>query len=157
MKGGFMSKIIPFVVIFALIFCYADSWRTKAPMNSARHGIGSGVINGKLYAIGGSISGWVLNDNEVYDPIGNYWQSAPSMLVPRTGLPAGAVINNEIYIMGGLYYEAILSENMSFNPTTNAWKVTASMPTPRYDLCCAVVGGKIYTIGGCGYDGECAS
>jgi len=40
-----------------------DSWATKAPMPTARSGLGTAVVQGKIFAIGG---GSVVN--EMYDP-----------------------------------------------------------------------------------------
>jgi len=148
------------ILVLAAGLVQADSWRTRATMPSARHGIGSGVLNGKLYAISGSVGGSAMSDNAVYDPGGNHWQTLPDMLVPCTDIPDGAVVGDRIYMLGGWCDRAVLSENMAFNTAADTWEVVASMPTPRLDACAAVVNDKIYVFGGHGYTDDyhdCAS
>jgi hypothetical protein len=55
-----------------------DTWSAKAPMQQARAGLGVVVVNGKIYAIGGTIAsgqyppdvsgGGFVGTNEEYDP-----------------------------------------------------------------------------------------
>lgn len=49
----------------------ANAWTHKAPMPTARHHAASSVIDGKLYIIGGRVSGSLdnIDVNEMYDPI----------------------------------------------------------------------------------------
>ncbi len=50
----------------------SNTWKTKAPMLSARHHAASSVVSGKLYVIGGRVAGISptvnVDVNEVYDP-----------------------------------------------------------------------------------------
>ena len=142
------------LVLMALLlvpFLRADSWRTRASMPSAHHGMGSGVVDGKLYAVGGSAGGNAAADAAVYDPAGNSWQVLPDMLVPCTDIPDGAVVGDRIYMLGGWCDRAVLSQNMAYNTLADTWEVVASMPTPRLDACAAVINDKIYVFGGHGY------
>lgn len=148
------------MLVLSVAFVRADSWRNRAQVPSARHGIGSGVVNGKLYAIGGSAGGSAIPDNNVYDPVGDQWQTLPDMLVPCTDMPDGAVVGDRIYMLGGWCDRAVLSENMAFNTVADSWEVVASMPTPRLDAGAATVNDMVYVFGGHGYTDDyhdCAS
>jgi hypothetical protein len=46
----------------------SNSWTAKDSMPTGRSSLGVGVSNGKLYAVGGSISGNITNANEAYTP-----------------------------------------------------------------------------------------
>ncbi|HEY5096267.1 MAG TPA: kelch repeat-containing protein [Candidatus Eremiobacteraceae bacterium] len=65
----------------------------------ARDFFDSGVINGRLYAVGGDSKGY-LNSVEAYDPETNNWIAKASMPTARDGLAAG-VVNGTLYAVGG--------------------------------------------------------
>jgi N-acetylneuraminic acid mutarotase len=131
-----------------------NSWASKAPMHQARSGLGVAVVNGKIYAIGGStqsggggtrsgplpITGGVVGTNEEYDPATDTWAFKASMPTPRAGF-AIAVYQNKIYCIGG-------GVNEVYDPAKDTWETKAPMPTARTGLQANVVNGKIYLIGG---------
>ena len=137
-----------------------DSWVSKAPMQVARGGLGVAVVNGKIYAIGGStgsgsdalISG-IVGTNEEYDPETDTWTFKVSMPTPRTSF-AIAAYQNKIYCIGGnTGYSsdtgyACTGVNEVYDPATDTWETKASMPTARSSVQAYVVNGKIYLIGG---------
>ncbi len=120
-----------------------DSWTTKAAIPSSRYQHAAAAVNGKIYAIGGSVS---LNTNEEYDPVANSWTTKASMPTGRYG-HAAAAVNGKIYAIGG---SGGLTANEEYDPVANSWATKASMPTGRYGLAAAAVNGKIYAIGGSG-------
>src|SRR5262245_6224690 len=79
------------------------------------------------------------------------WVTATPMPTARSGAAVGTV-NGIIYVIGGrqggtpLY----LGTNEAYDPATNSWSPKAPMPTPRsFDgTNGAVLGGKIYCVGG---------
>ncbi|MGH7801012.1 MAG: Kelch repeat-containing protein [Thermodesulfobacteriota bacterium] len=92
-----------------------DTWTTKAPMPTARGFFGVGVMNGKLYAIGGFNSSGFLATVEVYDPGSDTWATNPPMPTARAqGLVIG-VINGQLYAAGGLTWSLDPAED---NPTS---------------------------------------
>jgi len=82
-----------------------DTWTTRAPMPTARSGIGAAVIDGKMHVLGGE--GWiddfggVFRAHEVYDPKTNSWAKLARMPTPRHGF-ATAVLGNRIYAVSGV-------------------------------------------------------
>ena len=73
-------------------------WTTEAPMPTARQFLGAGVVNGKLYAVGG-YTGGVLDTVEAYDPATNAWRTRASMPTMRCCLAAG-VVHGILYAVG---------------------------------------------------------
>src|ERR1700747_3497783 len=49
------------------------TWTEKAPLSTARWGVGSEVVNGIVYVLGGNNNTTLLLTNEAYDPSTNTW------------------------------------------------------------------------------------
>jgi N-acetylneuraminic acid mutarotase len=141
-----------------------NSWTSKAPMPTARGGLGVAVVNGKIYAIGGStiqvkesryVSGGVVGVNEEYDPATDTWTTKASMPTPRAFL-AVAVYQNKIYCIGGSSgdstingeLEQITDVNEVYDPATDTWTTKSPMPMPNSKVQANVVNGKIFILGG---------
>jgi N-acetylneuraminic acid mutarotase len=130
-----------------------NEWTNKTPMPIARGGLGVAVVNGKIYAIGGSNNDTQLDVNEEYNPVTDKWATRASMPTARSGF-AIAIYQNKIYCIGGTVGDSddpvsgFTGANEVYDPVKNIWETKASMPTPRADLCASVVDGKIYLIGG---------
>ena len=79
-----------------------SSWSTKAPMPTARFGLTTSVVDGKIYAVGGGDSAYkpYLPDVEIYDPATDSWAAGKAMPEVRLG-HAAAVVGGKIYVMGG--------------------------------------------------------
>jgi N-acetylneuraminic acid mutarotase len=119
-----------------------NSWTTKAPMHVARSSMGVAVVNGKIYAIGGT-AGNAVSTNEEYNPTTDTWTFKTPMPIPMS-LFATAVYQNKIYCIGE-------GTNEVYDPATDTWEMKTPMPTPRYELQANVANGKIYLIGGFPY------
>lgn len=76
-----------------------DSWGNINPLKIARYGHGSGVIQNKLYVVGGRGRDTPILSAEVYDPRTDEWQFLPDMLAPQRRCAVG-VINNKLYSVG---------------------------------------------------------
>jgi N-acetylneuraminic acid mutarotase len=128
-------------------------WTTKANMPTARDSLAVGVVNNKIYAIGGRLSnGSSSTTVEEYDPATNLWTTKASMPTGRQYLAAG-VVNNKVYAFGGFGNCGNPCATVEeYDPATNTWTncggTCASMPTGRHSLAVAVVNNKIYAIGG---------
>jgi N-acetylneuraminic acid mutarotase len=69
-------------------------------MPTSRSGLAIGVINNKIYCIGGYSGSSYLRTNEVYDPLANTWTTTTNMPTARCYLAIG-VVNGKIYAIGG--------------------------------------------------------
>jgi N-acetylneuraminic acid mutarotase len=136
-----------------------NRWRARAPMPTARGALAVGVIDGKIYAVGGKRDsrrdregkqeGKILNTLEVYDPATDTWQTLPPMPTPRDHL-AAAVLDGRLYAIGGRYGSIgnSMAVNEMFDPNTRRWIPKAPMPSPRSGIAAAALGHRIYIFGG---------
>lgn len=135
-----------------------NSWEAREPMPTARGGLGVAVVNGKIYAIGGSNAEIQLGITEEYNPVTNSWTAKSPMPTPRSGF-AIAVYQNRIYCIGGIvgdsenYVSGITGVTEVYDPLTDTWTTVNPMNTPRADLCASIVNGTIYCMGGKKYWG----
>lgn len=116
-------------------------------MPTSRWFHGSAVVDGKIYVIGG---GWLVpnNENEVYDPSTDSWETLAPMPTPRGALSVCAV-EGKIFALGGFNGNNIVfNTNEMYDPETDSWSSRKIMPTERVGLATAVIEGKIYAIGG---------
>jgi kelch-like protein 18 len=122
-------------------------------MAEARYEAACGVINGKLYVVGGvTANSRALNSFEIFDPETNTWTTGPPM--PTARLHAGAaVIGNRLYVVGGmpgvpggtpLRYGTL----EIFDPVENIWTTGPPMPSARDVHAAAVMSNRLYAIGG---------
>lgn len=129
-----------------------EGWAYKTPITTPRAYSASGVVDGKIYVIGGAYSKTeISNVVEMYNPETDAWQSRQSLPEPIHGAAAG-VIGGKIYVAGGQtqYTTLGMSKNTLFvyNPAMDSWEQKAPMPTTRGYLSAAVVDGRLYVIGG---------
>jgi RNA polymerase sigma factor (sigma-70 family) len=134
-----------------------DTWTKKADMPTLRWYHSSSVINGKIYAIGGTSDDQrvVLAIVEEYDPATDTWTRKADMPTARMYLCTSAS-GGRIYAFGGSFIEQIGGQSFiaalktveEYSPETDTWTKMADMPTARYLLTASVVNGKIYVIGG---------
>ena len=120
-------------------------WTTLAPMSKSRYNFQTEVIDGKIYAIGGSGGG--ASTAEVYDPTSNSWTTLAPMSDTRYRFQT-EVIDGKIYAIGGNNGKGNLSSAEVYDPATNSWTTLANMSEARIDLQTKVIDGKLYAIGG---------
>lgn len=118
--------------------------------------LAAGVVDGTLYAVGGTDGFKSLATVRSFDPREGFWRDRAPMPTPRSHL-AVAVANGMVYAIGGAGEGSGAADSMgrvplstmeAFDPRTNRWSVKSSMPTARYDLSATNIGGMIYAIGG---------
>ena len=128
-----------------------------SPMPTKRTECGIGVINSKIYVVGGrNGNGEDLDILEVFDPAQNSgmgaWATLAPMPTPRAGVSV-AVVNNILYAIGG-FDSSLNSVNAveAYNPETGSWTEAGSLsplPTPRNKLPgVGVINNIIYVFGG---------
>ncbi len=128
-----------------------NSWVSKKPMPTERYGAAVGVVNEKIYVIGGHDSTGFFAGVEEYDPANDSWTiKSPMSGGARVALTA-SVVEGKIYVIGGFDGTNSLPTVEEYDPAGDSWTTKTDMPTARYWLGSAVVDGKIYVIGG--FDG----
>lgn len=89
-----------------------DTWIAKTSMPTARMLLTSGVVNGKIYAIGGWEGGNShvrFSTVEEYDPVTDTWVTKTSMPTARESLTS-SVVNGKIYTIGGWWERSTVEE-----------------------------------------------
>jgi N-acetylneuraminic acid mutarotase len=129
----------------------SDAWTTKAPMPTSRMALSSSVVDGIIYAIGGTrhFHQPAYAIVEAYDPETDAWTTKAPMPTLRAGLST-CVVDGIIYAIGGGsdVESPGLSTVEAYDPATNTWTPKRDMPTPRGYPSTSVVDGIIYAIGG---------
>lgn len=159
-------------VLFAIILPFfeadnvnatdVDSWTAKSPLQQERAGLGVAVVNGKIYAIGGSprSSQSTIDVTEEYDPVTDTWVFKEPMPTARESF-AIATYYNKIYCIGGKQTNVtfengvwvssesfILGVNEVYDPETDSWQLKSPLPVTNLGITASVVGDKIYVVGG---------
>ena len=159
---GWINKVkdLPTVEMYDPL---TDTWTQKADMPTARAYLSTSVMDGKIYAIGGTSIAherYRLETVEIYDPSTDTWVKARDMNHARS-CAALSVVNGEIYAMGGWGVpeiqdqpHLILSSVEVFNLKMNRWQETTGMVAPKTNHTASVIDGKIYVMGGYFREGE---
>ena len=125
-----------------------NSWETLASMTTCRRGVGVGILNGCLYAVGGSDGIQPLKLAERYDPSSDIWTQIADMNEKRSSV-AVATLGEHFYAVGGYTRTTSCLQSVEqYNPTTDVWSYIPSMVVPRSMACACSMGGRIYVVGG---------
>ncbi|UQN09755.1 NPCBM/NEW2 domain-containing protein [Deinococcus sp. QL22] len=132
----------------------ASSWTVSAPLPNPRHHMGSTVLGGKIYAVGGqhghdqaSVTQASLH---AYDPATNTWTALQSL--PR----ARSHISNTTFVLAGRLvvaggesaHDRPISDVSAYNPATDTWTALTPLPVPRSSSVAGPAGqGFVYTGG----------
>lgn len=137
-----------------------DKWELRAPLTIPRQGPGLGVIDGKIYAIGGAISSAYDSPPsrvvEVYDVEENTWKRKSDFPIPITAM--GVIsLNNTIYVVGGQTRDTngndIPIPNVYYyDVDKDAWLRATDLPAPVHVVSATALDNGIYVIGGCDED-----
>ena len=104
--GGSGDFLGTFAAVYPDVFVYdpgADTWSAAADIPTPRRRMGVGVVNGRIYTIGGeNQAAGVVESNvvESYDPATNQWRSHARLPRAVTS-PAVSVIHEHLYVFGG--------------------------------------------------------
>ena len=144
------SKLLFFGFVLAVFYINNSialgQWSQGADMPSARSWYCVGVVNGKIYTIGGIGDGQLNNPVEEYDPTTDTWATKSTMPTRRGDL-SGCAVNEKIYAIGG-WDGTNLSTVEEYDPAIDTWTTKAEMPSTRWGHATCAVNGKIYVIGG---------
>jgi glucose/arabinose dehydrogenase/N-acetylneuraminic acid mutarotase len=128
------------------------SWTAKASEPTAILDAGGTALAGKLYVVAGKTSAAHLRSMYVYDPGVDTWSTAASLptAYPAVENPAVVAYNGKLYVFGGSTdaFAGATGASAVFDPATQKWTMLATMPTARGGPAAAVIGTKIYVVGG---------
>ncbi|XP_078054666.1 kelch-like ECH-associated protein 1A [Mustelus asterias] len=134
--------------------CYnpmTNQWIHRASMNVPRNRVGVGVIDGVIYAVGGSWGSSHHQSAEKYDPETNKWTFIAPMKVRRIG--AGVTVwNGLLYVIGGFDGKNRLNSVECYRPEKDEWDSITPMGSPRSGAGVVALNNSVYVAGG--YDGR---
>ena len=135
-----------------------NTWRERSPMPTPRNHTAAGVVNGKIYVIGGRIGAAFigpssdLNNVEVYDPATDKWGPPLAKMPTARSAMASGVFNGRIYIAGGEWQNAteqtVFRAFEAYDPATNTWSILPPMAIARHGVASAVIGNRFYAVSG---------
>ena len=128
----------------------SQAWTAAAPLPQPLHHVNAAVVGDRIYVTGalGSVAFTALGTTLSYDPVANAWTPLASMPAgtERGGSFVGA-IGTTLYVAGGLRAGSV-TDFSAFDTTKNEWAALAPLAAPVDHGMSAVVGGKLYAIGG---------
>lgn len=134
--------------------CYnpmTNQWTQLASLTMARNRVGVGVLDGSIYAVGGSHGSTHHDTVEKYDPETNRWSFVAPMSVARLGAGVASCAG-ALYAVGGFDGQNRWKTVERYHVDTNTWQLVASMNTARSGLGLVSVDSYLYAVGG--YDGQ---
>ena len=135
-----------------------NTWTERSPMPTSRDHAFSGVVNNKIYVIGGRIGAGNIPATsnidvvEEYDPATNLWGPIKDrMPTPRSGGGA-ATYNGKIYVGGGELQNRQLSAAFraleAYDVASNTWEILPSMPSSRHGNAMGFIGNRLHVVSG---------
>ena len=124
----------------------------------------TGVIGGKLYVVTSCMTTRVFSGDSAssegcdiipfapaslflrYNPVTDQWTNLPAPFLGSQSPYAGGVIGGKFYVMSGWNQET--SVFSVYDPATNTWTPKTPLGRGRPGAATAVLGGKLYVIGG---------
>src|ERR1041384_2158514 len=135
-----------------------NTWRERTAMPTPRNHAAVGVVNGKVYVIGGRAGAAFISlasDTslvEVYDPVTDTWGTPGARMPTTRSALAYGVYNNRIYVAGGEFQDpqqqTVFRTFEEYDPATNTWTVLPPMGLARHGVAAAVIGNRFYAVSG---------
>jgi N-acetylneuraminic acid mutarotase len=136
-----------------------NTWRPRSSMPTPRNHATVGVVNGKIYVIGGRVGAAFISAGssnvdvvEEYDPATDAWGSARARMPSARSAMASGVYGGRIYVSGGEGQTAQMMYTFraleAYDPASNSWMILPSMPVSRHGLAGAVVGNRLHMVSG---------
>src|SRR4029077_19091511 len=144
------SPLLVFGLLLWLIFATtgwtqnSGTWETGAPMPQRRQELATGVIDGKVYVIGGyDADAHSTGTVQVYNPITDTWTFAQALPI-AVNHNAAAVVEGKLYSFG-----AGAGQTFVYDSNKHSWVARVSSHyVHRGTAAVGVINGKIYVAGG---------
>lgn len=128
----------------------SNTWSTKASIPAGLNNVGAAAIGTKVYAEGSNNG--VTAELYEWDQASNAWSKRATMPIHRD-FGGVAAIGSKLYVEGGYGYNGLgpvlpTSTIYEWDPAFDTWSVKALLPDSRNSVAAAVIGTKLYAIGG---------
>lgn len=136
----------------------ADKWEARSPMPTARNHAAIGVVNNKIYVIGGRVGNAFITRAsntdivEEYDPATDQWGPLKASMPTARSATAWGTYQGKIYVAGG----EVRTDRMAgtfraveaYDPASNKWLILPPMAFARHGLAGDVLGNRLYVVSG---------
>jgi N-acetylneuraminic acid mutarotase len=134
-----------------------NKWETRSPMPTARNHAAIGMVNGKIYILGGRVGSVFVNASatdvvEQYDPATDSWGIARARMPTARSGTAYGTYGGKIYVAGGEYLNSTVvgafRDLEAYDPARNEWTMLPAMSIPRNGPAGVVLGHRLYIVSG---------
>jgi len=121
-----------------------------------RNHLAGGVVNGKIYVMGGRVGSSFVGASstdavEEYDPASDTWRVRARMPYPRSGM-AFASDGKLIYMAGGEYLNrdmvGVFRNLEAYDPARDLWYELPPMTVARHGFAGGIINGVFHTVTG---------
>lgn len=135
-----------------------NTWESRSPMPTTRNHAAVGVVNGKIYVIGGRVGNAFITRAsntdvvEEYDPATDQWGPLKAPMPTPRSATAWGTYKGKIYVGGGEVRTDRLSATYraveAYDPAANRWTSLPPMEFSRHGLAGDVVGNRLHFVSG---------
>lgn len=136
----------------------SNSWETRSPMPTARNHAASGVVNDRIYIIGGRLGAAFITRAsntdivEEYDPATDQWGALKAPMPIARSASAWGTHNGRIYVAGGEQrtseFQRTFRAVQAYDPKANRWTTLPPMEFPRHGLAGDIIDGRFHLVSG---------
>jgi len=124
-----------------------DTWASLTSLPTPRGALTASVIDGRIYAVGGTTSEKPVATLTMYDPDTDSWTRREPMPTSREHL-ASAVVAGRLHVIGGRDETGNQDTHEVYDPERDSWTTAAPIPTPRSGHEVTELDGRLYALGG---------
>jgi N-acetylneuraminic acid mutarotase len=141
-----LSALLILLLAAGLAVAAPLRWRAAAPVPQPRSEVAATLAGGEIFVVGGfTPEGQASSRVDAYSPRTNRWRRVTDL--PLTvHHPMAAGYRGRLYVLGGYGPEG--ARPSAFELVGGVWAPLTGMPATRAAGGAAVVGGKIYVVGG---------
>jgi N-acetylneuraminic acid mutarotase len=135
-----------------------NTWATRSTMPTARNHAAVGVVNNKIYVIGGRLGAVFITRAsttdivEVYDPATDQWGALRAPMPTARSAGAWGVYKGKIYVAGGeqrtSQWQRTFRTVEAYDPAKNHWTSLPPMIFPRHGLAGDILNGRFHLVSG---------
>lgn len=137
-----------------------NTWEARQSMPTARNHAAAGMVNDKIYVIGGRIGAAFITRAsntgivEEYDPVADQWGALKAPMPTARSAVAWGTWKGKIYVAGGEErtgmgpWQRTFATVEAYDPRTNAWSALPPMTFPRHGLAGDILNGRFHLVSG---------